>query len=311
MIYHRGMGLLSGPLSMARFRVVSAPEPPDFEARGFFAIPPGSEVRESVGFVPMFPGAPWEAGTRRYAFRVRFDRLRADPTLVRERLAELVATELEQSPDGFVSSKKRRRLKALAEEELISFANPTSRIVEGCLDDQMLYLATAAKSQIGRILELLRAIGVEVEPATPWNGTEAPPVESEVLPSHEPGESILGARFLEALIGDRDIAYEPVTGSAKLATGDCLVTLRGELLKELVRLIESGAEVVAAKLILGDTVLRLDALAWRISGVRLEVGRHGHWIERLDERLEGIRSLWETLDAKYLELIPSGGGAKR
>jgi hypothetical protein len=298
------MGLLSGPLSVTRFRVLSAPEPPDFELRAFYAIPPRSEQRESVGFVPMFPGAPWDAGTRRYAFRVRFDRLRPDPTLVKERLAELVATELEQSPDGFVSGKKRRRLKALAEEELMAAANPTSRIVEGCLDDQVLYLATAAKSQIGRVLELLRAIGVEVEPATPWKLGEAP-VESEVLASHEPGESMLGARFLEALVGDQEIAYEPVTGSAKLAKDDCLFTLRGELMRDLMKLVDDGAEVVAAKLVMGDTVLRLDALAWRISGLRLEVGRHADWIERLDERIQGLRAVWDALDDKYQALVRS------
>lgn len=301
--YHRPtMPLLSGPLSVSRFRVVAAPEQPDFEQRAFYAIPPGSEVRESIGFVAMVPGAPWEVGHQRYAFRVRQDRLRPDPTLVRERVAELVAVELEQSAEGFVSGKKRRRLKALAEDELLAAANPTSRIVEGCLDGDLLYLATAAKTMVGRCLELLRAIGVQVEPATPWKEGEEP-VDNEVLPSHEPGESILGARFLEALVGHQDIAYEPVTGSAKLVKDDLVITLRGELLSELMRLVDGGAEVVAAKLLMGETVLRLDALSWRLSGLRLEVGRHGHWTERLDERIVGLDQVFAALDGKFGELV--------
>jgi hypothetical protein len=296
------MGLLSGPLAAARFRIVSRPDSPDFEQRAFYAIVPGTEQRESTGFVAMLPGAPWEVGAQRFVFRIRYDKLRPDPTLVRERVAELVAVEMEQSPDGFVSAKKRRRLKALAEDEMMASANPTSRIVEGCVEGDVLYLATAAKTMIGRCLELLRAIAVEVEPATPWKDGEEP-VASPVLPSHEPGESILGARFLESLVGDSDIAYEPVSGSAKLVKDECVISLRGELLTELVRLVEAGAEVVAAKLLMGDTVLRLDGLSWRLSGLRLTTGRHGHWTELLDERLRGLAEVWEALDGKYTEML--------
>ena len=46
------MGLLSGTVSVTRFNVSVPPDGPDFERARFWAIEPGSEVRERMGFVP-------------------------------------------------------------------------------------------------------------------------------------------------------------------------------------------------------------------------------------------------------------------
>ena len=45
------MGLLTGAVSVTRFNVVNKPDEIDFEQASFQEIPPGSEVRESQGFV--------------------------------------------------------------------------------------------------------------------------------------------------------------------------------------------------------------------------------------------------------------------
>ena len=71
------MGLLSGAASVTRFNLPVRPQEIDFEAAAFRAIAPGSEVRESVGFVPVEPEAEYAVGAGRWAFRVRVDRLRA------------------------------------------------------------------------------------------------------------------------------------------------------------------------------------------------------------------------------------------
>ena len=113
------MGLLTGSISISRFNVLAKPAELDFEPAAFREIMPGSQVRESVGFVPFEPEAPYEVGAQRWAFRVRIDRLKADPTGVRERLKQLVKTEMEQSGLPFVGSKKRKELRHLAEEELL------------------------------------------------------------------------------------------------------------------------------------------------------------------------------------------------
>ena len=56
------MGLLSGSLSVTRFNVVVPPEGPDFERIQFWAIDPGSEVRERIGVIPFEIDAPYEVG---------------------------------------------------------------------------------------------------------------------------------------------------------------------------------------------------------------------------------------------------------
>jgi hypothetical protein len=50
----------------------------------------------------------------------------------------------------------------------------------------------------------------------PWLDREEPAVESETVELREPGESILGCRFLAALAGETDLFYEPIDGSVRL-----------------------------------------------------------------------------------------------
>src|SRR3954471_3182384 len=150
------MGLLSGTVAVTRFNVVVPPEGPDFERARFWEIEPGSEVRERMGFVPFELDAPYEAALRRYVFRVRVDRIRPDATAVKERLRELVKTEMEATGKTFVGPKKRKELRDLAERELIVRQAPRTRIVECVLDGPLLYVGSTAKSWLGTILTLLR-----------------------------------------------------------------------------------------------------------------------------------------------------------
>ena len=99
------MGLLSGTVAVTRFNVVVPPEGPDFERARFWEIEPGSEVRERMGFVPFELDATYEAAQGRYVFRVRVDRIRPDATAVKERLRELMKTEMEATGRTFVGSK--------------------------------------------------------------------------------------------------------------------------------------------------------------------------------------------------------------
>lgn len=307
------MGLLSGSASVTRFNVTASPEEPDFDAAAFRAIAPGSEVRESIGFLPVEPGADYRVGNRRWAFRLRVDRLRADPTAVAERVKQLVAAELESTGAPFLARGKRKRLKELAEEELIVQSSPRSKIVEGVIDVApagaqanagLLYLGTTAKNTIGLATGLLRRIGVAVEPKAPWLDREEPEVESEVVELREPGESILGCRFLAALAGETDLFYEPIRGSVRLRAGETKVSLSGVVLADLLAYLERGAEVLGGKLTTGDVGFRLDGASWRIGGLSLQTGRHEHWTELLDERLEKIAAAYELIDAKYAQLDP-------
>lgn len=305
------MGLLSGSISVTRFTVASTPDEPDFDQVPFRGIQPGSEVRESQGFVPFEPEAPYQVGHRRYAFRVRIDRVRPDPTLLKERLAELVRTEMESTGAAYVGPKKRKELRQLAEEELVVQASPQSRIVEGVLDDHVLYLGTTANNRIGTILLLLRRLGVIAEFKTPWIDLGDPEVKSDLVPTGEASQSVLGCQCLKQLVDDREVMFEPEAGNVRLQTREAKVTLTGGVLPELLRYLkrEQDVEVLAAKLLTPEARFRLDGLSWRLSSLSIETGGQGHWIERLDERMEKIVSVFELLDRKYAEFRKGGGRA--
>jgi hypothetical protein len=305
------MGLLSGSASVTRFHVTARPPEPDFDSAAFRAIAPGSEVRESIGFLPFEPGADYRVGNARWAFRLRIDRLRPDPTAVAERLKQLVAAEIEATGAPFLGPGKRKRLREMAEEELIVQTSPRSKIVDGVIDGvaptgapgDVLYLGTTAKNAIGLVTGLLRRVGVAVEPKAPWVDREEPEVESEVELA-EPGQSVLGCRFLAALAGETDLFYEPISGSVRLRVGETKVALTGVVLADVLAYLERGAEVLAAKLTTGEVSFRLDGASWRVGGLAIDVGKHQHWTEHLDARLEAIATVFELLDGKYAQLDP-------
>jgi hypothetical protein len=303
------MGILSGTVSVTRYNVAVPQGGPDFERARFHEIEPGSEVRERAGFVPFELDAPYEVGKGRYAFRVRIDRLRPDATAVRERVRELVKVEMEATGAPFVGAKARRRLRELAEQELIRRQAPRTAILECCIDGSLLYVGSTAKSWLGTVLALLRQAGVAAELKAPWldEAPEADEASDVVMPS-APCESVLGCRFLRALLEEPEVMVEPEKGSVRLATHEARVTLTGGVLRELFRYLEEGAEILSAKLLLGPTALRFDALSYRLQSVKLEPVKGEHWTIELDQRLEQIAAVWEQLDAKYAALRDRLGG---
>ncbi len=297
------MGLLSGTVAVTRFNVVVPQEGPDFERARFWEIEPGSEVRERIGVVPFELEAPYEVAQGRYAFRVRVDRVRPDATAVKERMKELVKTEMEVTGKTFVGPKTRKKLRELAEAESAMRQAPRTQIVECCIDGTLLYVASTAKAWLGTVLTLLRHAGVEGEFKAPWLD-EAPEVEemSDLVIPKEPGQSVLGCRFLRALLDEQDVMVEPESGSVRLATREARVTLAGAVLNELFHYLEEGAEILSAKIHVGAIPMRFDALSYRLNGLKLEPLKNEHWTMDLDQRLEQIAGIFETLDGKYAAL---------
>lgn len=297
------MGLLSGTVSVTRFNVSVPPDGPDFERARFWAIEPGSEVRERMGFVPFEIEAPYEVGQGRWAFRVRIDKVRPDPTAVKERVKELIRAEMETTGAPFVGSKTRKKLRELAEAELCARQAPRTRILECCIDGSVLYVASTAKSYLGSVLTLLRQAGVEADFKAPWLD-EAPEADetSDVVLPREPGQSVLGCRFLRALLEEPEVMVEPETGSVRLATREAKVSLTGAVLHDLFRFLEEGAEILSAKIHVGTVLMRFDALSYRLNGLKLEPVRNEHWTVDLDQRLEQIGGVFEVLDGKYKAL---------
>jgi hypothetical protein len=125
---------------------------------------------------------------------------------------------------------------------------------------------------------------------------------SDVVIPREPGESVLGCRFLRVLLEEPDVMVEPEAGSVRLATREARVSLAGAVLNELYRYLEEGAEILSAKIHVGAVPLRFDALSYRVSGLKLEPVRNEHWTIDLDQRLEQIAGVFELLDGKYAAL---------
>jgi hypothetical protein len=297
------MGLLSGTVSVTRFNVSVPPDGPDFERARFWAIEPGSEVRERMGFVPFEIEAPYEVGQGRWAFRVRIDKIRPDPTAVKERVREMIRAEMEATGAPFVGSKTRKKLRELAESELCSGQAPRTRILECCIDGTLLYVASTAKTYLGTVLTLLRQAGVEADFKAPWLD-EAPEADeaSDIVLPREPGQSVLGCRFLRVLLEEPEVMVEPETGSVRLATREAKVSLTGAVLHDLFRFLEEGAEILSAKIHVGTVLMRFDALSYRLNGLKLEPVRNEHWTVDLDQRLEQIGGVFGMLDEKYKAL---------
>jgi len=171
-------------------------------------------------------------------------------------------------------------------------------------------VGSTAKSWLGMVLALLRQAGVAAELKAPWLD-EAPEADetSDIVMPDEPGESVLGCRFLRALLDEPEVMVEPEKGSVRLATREARVTLAGGVLRELFRYLEEGAEILSAKLLLGPIPLRFEALSYRLQSLRLEPVKAEHWTIELDQRLEQIAAVWEQLDAKYAALRHRLGGA--
>ncbi len=299
------MGLLAGPLSVTRCRVTARPDAPDFDELRFVEIEPGSQLRERVGFVPFEPGAPYRTGHLQWAFRVRVDRLRPDPAAVVERFKALLKAEREATGDPFVPPAQRKRLRQLAEEELLARAAPRTKIVEGVLDDMRLYLGTTANAWLGVVLAALREIGVVAEFSSPWLDRGEPDLESEVVEVRQAWQSVRGCRFLKAMVEDPEVMVEPEAGAARLATREARVGLTGAVLNDLLHYLEQDAEILAARLVLDEVSFRLDGLNWRLSGFRAETERHDSWVDTLAERVAAVAELLDRLDAKY-EAVAKG-----
>jgi hypothetical protein len=293
--------LRSGSAAITRFRVTSRPDEPDFDRLAFAPILASSEARESIGFVPFEPDAPYLAGSQRWAFRVRIDRRKPETAAVRERLQQLIATELQTTGREFVGSKRRRELKELAEAERLSGATPRTKVIECCLDGKTLLVASTAKAYLGVVLEQVRRIGIVADYLTPWAAVGEFEDEglSDIVDTHEPGESVRGCRCLKLMLEEPEVLLEPEAGSAKLRTRQARISLTGDVMADVFAYLEAGAEILSAKLLIGDFRFGFDGLSWRISGLRFERQRYEHWIEALDARLLRIQELFEWLDGAY------------
>lgn len=296
------MGLLTGSVSVTRFKAPSHVDETTFESHSFREIDLASEVKESIGFIPFEPEAPYQVGAGRVAFRLRIDRRRADAVQVRERLKLLVATEMESTGAPYVPSKKRAELRHLAEEELLVGRTPTSTVLECCIDGKILYVGSTSKVHLGVLQQQLRKAGVSTEFHNPWLDKGLPEEWSDLPETMDPAASIYGCRFVAALIGDTEFLVEPEQGYVKLAAEDTRITLTGDVLNDLHRYLKNDAHILAAKLLHKDLRFTIDATTFRLSAIKFPRPGNDSWVENLDVRLEQIRELVERLEEKFSAL---------
>jgi len=292
------MGLLSGSVACTRFNVVAMPDEVDFEAVPFRAIQPGSRIRESMGFVPFEIEEPFRIGDRQWAFRVRIDRVQPDRTRLNERIRELI--KLERDQFGPPSPKKLKSIKRLAEDESVESQSPRTRIIEGFIDDFIVYVGSTAKSYLGSVSALLKKVGIELEFKTPWLDAGQDEDAPEWLDLKSPAQSVLGARFLASMLRDPEMFVEGVNGHVKLITQEgSKVTLTGAVTPEMERYLDDRASFTSAKFTLEGATFTLDALAYRINGLKIKSFKADHWSTALEARMDIIKDIWELLDERY------------
>lgn len=296
------MGLVTGSISLTRFKAPAHLDETTFESHPFKDIDLSSEVKESIGFIPFELEAPYQIGSGRVAFRMRIDRRRADSVQVRERHKQLLLTEMESTGAPFVPSGKSAELRHLAEEELIVGRTPTSTVIECCIDDKILYAGTTSKVHLGVLQQLLRKAGVGSDNLLPWNEKGLPEEWSDLPETMDPAASIYGCRFLAALAGDQEFLFEPEQGYIRLADGDTRITLTGDVLSDLHHYLKNNAYVLAAKLLHKDLRFTLDGTTFRLSAIKFPRLSNQAWTENLDQRLEQIRELVGRLDEKFSAL---------
>ena len=293
------MGLLSGSVNVSRFNVTRSFGEPDFDAARFEEIDPASEIHESRGLLPMGPGAGFRIGDERWAFRVRIDRQRPDATRVRERLRELVRAEEDAGEE--VGPTRRRELRRLATEEIVAATSPSTRIIECCLDDDVLYVAATARAPLAVVAGELGRLGMKIVATAPWvRRGEA--VESAVDLAAEPEESAVGFQMMRELLGDSTMAIEPDDGRVKLRTRDTRIALSGVVIHDLFHFLEQGADILAARMVAEGVTFDFDVVKYRITNLRVVTEPAEDWKEVLNERLEKISEVFEILDMRYYDL---------
>ena len=298
------MGLLSGSTSVSRFNVTRRPRRPDFDQARFEGIAPGSELHESRGFIPFLPGAGYQIGDDRWAFRLRIDKQRPDATRVRERTRDLIQAEVDAG--GEVGPSLRRELRKQAVEEIMAATSPNTRILECCIDDDVLFVATTAQTQLRIVAEELRRIGIAVEPKVPWFHRGEAGAESPVEVTGEPAEAAYGNQLMQELLGDSSLSIEPDNGHVKLQSRDTRIALSGMVIHDLLHFIEYGAEILAAKLVAENVSFDFDVRSFRVTSLRIVTEPAEDWKEMLNERMEKIVEIFEMLDMRYYELSHEG-----
>lgn len=301
------MSLLTGNVNIARFHVASTPSESAFEAGAFEEIPAGAEADrpKSWGFVPMKRGAPYQVGARRYCGRLRIDEVKPDPVVVKDRYDELVEAEFEGGATA-LSTKRRKELKEIALQEAMVGVTPTRRYIGWVIDGGVLYIASTNRSEISLVISHFRKIGTDATISkTPWGDRQLPDMESTIVDLKEPGQSVWGCRFLRHLVGHSpELAFEAEKGRVALVTADTKATVTGEILADLNRYLEVGAEILSAKLAAGEHAFTLDGLSWWLKGLAMPAVSAEHWTDLLDARLEVIQGVFDLLERTLLELRP-------
>jgi len=206
-------------------------------------------------------------------------------------------------PNIMLADRPRKYLRLSPRDDQLAQLMDGSRRVSDLVVEYFRRFGSFGFRQVTDLVTLLRQAGVAAELKAPWldEAPEADEASDIVIPA-EPGESVLGCRFLKALLDEPEVMVEPEKGNVRLATREARITLAGGVLRELFRYLEEGAEILSAKLLLGPIALRFDALTYRLQSVKLEPVKAEHWTLELDQRLEQIAAVWEQLDAKYAAL---------
>lgn len=284
------MGLMKGTASVCRFRV--EPFLAHFVDAAFEPIPDGSEIRRSIGFVPMVGREPYKIGGHAWAGRMRLDEIKPDRQTVLDRIEELFKREYEAGARA-IGKLRRRELKELAIEESCIGVPPKRKYVEWVLQGETLYVGSTNKSDVGEVLQLMRRCGAaKIEAVVPWENL--PRMESSVLDFNG-----WGPRFLRHLFeANSGREFDLEFGRMTMKAADHKINLTGDIAASTVHHLEQGAEIVSAKMAAGGGYT-LDAERWWIKSATLLVDLSDHWTDHLMLRIEAIEGIYDALETAF------------
>jgi hypothetical protein len=296
------MPLLHGSIQCVRYNLLFCPEHPDFESLAFEPIPPMSALKERSGFIPFVPEHAYELGPGRFAFRVRKDTVKIDSTRLKERIQDLLRRE--EAEVGFPNLKRKKEIRQMVEEELLRETTPRCKIIECYVDGNILFLGSTSHADQDLVTNLMKKIGFECEPKTPW-GDRNQELDCHWLPSKHPSHSLLGCIFARKLLNHPDIFLEPEKGSVRMVIPNgTQIGLSGPVVEEVDRLLVQGAEILKEKILFGSgETITFDALDFSISGLKTERFRSDTWQEQLEQRIDAIAALFDRLDHQYEQLM--------
>ena len=302
--------MLTGPLSVSRFRVVGdfdpAELPAKLKANRFQPIVLESEQKISVGCVPIHPKIGWRLGdtSKSFAFTVRIQRRTPNANEVKWQMGDMLISNPSADP---------KKVKSEIEAKVLRTQTGPATSLVGCVikDGQWVFLGTTAENDLSECQRLLSDIGVAVEPWAPWVGAPVDHPESRLVDTKGAGESLHGCNFLRFILAGKTQAIHPELsqGGLSYVSTDNGQEFRASIAgciqdhSDLIWTRDQQGIPLRCKVVVDATKLTFIAKRFAIGQAKAPTNKDPHVC--LEERINACLHLFEVLDNGFRSYLES------